>query len=349
MNRLVLLILVLLAGPARADTMIADAFGLYPSSSDGARAGWSGLQSDLFFPEETRVMEPGPADTVLIVFGEKSLVAGDGTGLAAALLFDAAGNLVTDGTAVRLSAADGTRTQRTRGGIASRQVQAGSVTGRFHASAETGSGATLRQSSRVSYRVIPALSGLAAELTPPAAALPAEEILQLEAAPLTGASGALPPDGVAGALFLSHADGSHTFVPATWIGGALQAPMLSRDIAGAAAARLFLPFSESAPVPVEIARLAPGAALNLSATALPTIGATRLSLGPFTTSQGHHLHDGSPVQLRVRDAAGRVFQSENWLLDGVAEETVPSRDLPFDIVVTSPLGTSRLTLMEATQ
>ena len=335
------------AGPAGAETLIADAFGLYAAGSDAARAGWSGLQSDLADTADAHDVPPGPAETVLIVFGEKSLVAEEDTGQVAALLLDAAGNLVVDGTVVRLSAADGTETRPTTHGIAARPVPAGSETGRFHAFAETGSAETLRQSARVSYRVIPALSGLATQLTPPDAALPPEEILHLGAAPLTGISGAVPPDGVAGALLLSHADGSHSFVPATWIGGALQAPLLSRDIAGAAEARLLLPFSEGRAVPVEIARLAPGAELQITATALPGIHATRLSLGPFTSSRGHRLHDGSHVSLRVTDAEARVFHSENWILDGMTEATVPSRNLPLVVEVTSPLGISRLTVTVA--
>jgi hypothetical protein len=349
MLRLALLLAVLLAGPARAQTMIVDAFGLYRADSDPGRAGWSGLQSDLANPAEAYDVAPGPAETVLIVFGEKSLVAGEGIGQAAALLLDASGNLVADGTLVRLFAADGTERHPTRNGIASRPVPAGSETGRFHAFAETGSAAALRQSARVDYRVIPALSGLATQLKPPAAPLPSEEILHMEATSLTGASGAVPADGVAGALLLSHADGSHSLVPATWIGGALQAPLLSRDISGEATARLQLPFSESGPVPVEIARLAPGAALRVTATVLPSIGAMRLSLGPFTTSRGHQLHDGSPVTLRVTDAAGRLFQSESWLLDGMTDATVPSSDMPLAVVVTSTFGTTSLILTEATR
>jgi hypothetical protein len=347
MLRLVVPLLFLIGGPARADTMVADAFGLFPAGSDAERAGWSGLQSDLDAPEAARNVVPGAAETVLIVFGEKSLVEREATGQAVAFVLDAAGNLVADGTSVRLSAADGVGARLTRYGIASRPVPAGSVTGRFHAAAETGEAADLRQSARVSYRVIPDLSALDAELEAPTGALRAEDILSLDAAPLSGTSGAVFADGVAGALVFSHDDGSHSFVPATWIGGALQAPMLSRDVSGGAAVRLHLPFSESAPVPVEIERLAPGAPLNVMATSLPEIGATRLALGPFTTAEGHHLHDGGPVRLRVSDAAGRLFESQSWLLDGMAQATVPSRDLPLFIEVTSPLGTTRMALTEA--
>jgi len=347
MLRLACLISCILASPAVAETLIADAFGHYPAGGDAGRAGWSGLQSAIQDPADLRRVPPGPAETVLVIFGEKSVVATDDTAQVAALVFDAAGNLVSDDTPVRLSAADGADLRPTRDGIAARPVLAGTETGRFHAFAETGSDASLRQSARVNYRVIPPLSGLATALSTPAAPLPSEEILRLEAAPLTGASGAVPADGVAGSILLGHADGSHSFVPATWIGGALQAPILSRDIAGPATARVQLPFSESAPVPIDIGRLAPGAPLRVQATALPEIGATRLALGPFTTSRGHHLHDGSPVTLRVTDADGRRLRAESWLLDGVTEVTVPSCDLPFDVEVTSPLGTTRQTLTEA--
>jgi hypothetical protein len=336
----------LVAAPVQAQTMIADAFGLYPEGGDSVRAGWSGLQSALGDPADARDVPPGQAETVLIVFGEKSIVAADGTGQAAAMLLDAEGNLVADGTMVRLTAEDGTAPSPTRNGIAARPVTAGPENGRFHAFAATGTGEALRQSARVSYRVIPALSGLRSDLLPADTPLPPEEILHLPASRLTGPSGAVPADGVAGAIALDHEDGSHSFVPATWIGGALQAPLLSRDIAGAATARLLLPFSESADVALEIARLRPGADLRAEAYALPTIGATRLALGPFTTARGHHLHDGSPVGLRVTDADGRTFLGATWLLDGVTEVTVPTREMPLVVDVTSPLGTTRLTLTE---
>lgn len=335
-----------LAAPAASEPMQADAFGLFPAGSDVGRGGWAGLRTPFGGDGAVQIVAPGPVDRVLLVFGEKSLVAGDDVAQIAALLLDADGNPVADGTPVRLSAADGTVIRPSRNGIASRPVSAGPMPGRHHAWAASSEGGGLRQSDRVMYRVGTGLAGLATELVPPADVFLPEDTARVDAMPLRAADGSLPEDGIAGALLLRHADGSISQIPATWVGGSLEAPFLTRDIAGPAWARLQLPFVETPEVEISIARLAPGGPLAVRALAMPDIGATRLVLGPFTTATGHLLHDGSPVTLRARDAGGRVFAMQAWVLDGMVSVTVPSDALPVAFEAVSPRGTDRASVAE---
>jgi hypothetical protein len=349
------LVALCLAAPASGQTLLSDAFGVFDAETDAARAVWSGLVAPISTPGarpgEGTFVAPGSAETVLIHFGEKSLAQGSDVALIAALVLDRHGNLVADGTELSLVAADGAQTARVRYGIAARSVAAGEALGQHHAWAETAVQGASRQSPRVSYRVVPALSDQSGRLVAPTGPLRTEEVIPFDAMLADDAGMAELLDGMSAQIVLTHPFGAHSLVPAQLIGGRLHARLLTREISGPAEARLHLPFAASSRIAVDIAPIAAGGPLRVGATVLPDIAATRLSVGPLTTGAGHLLHDGSHLRVAVTDAAGGHFEAQAWSLDGVAQVTVPTVALPFAVEVVTPAArlSATVTRPEAVQ
>jgi hypothetical protein len=341
-----------LASPLEADGLRGDAFGVFVEAEDPDRMAWAGLNSDLGppgdEPSDHVIVAPGSAATVLIQFGEKSLARRTGVALLAAIVLDTNGNLVADGTAMSLRAGDGASVSPTGNGIAARRVPAGEVAGNFHAWAETaGQGHPLRQSPRVTYRVVPALPDQGADLAEPSARLQIEDVVSFEAELDGQADRPDLLDGMSAQIVLAHPDGAHSVVPGMWIGGQLHARLLNRDIAGTARARLYLPYAASSEVSVDVPPITTSGPLHVAAAILPEIRATRLHLGPITTDAGHLIHDGSLVEVSVTDAAGHEFQRSAWTLNGLAEITVPTDELPLSIAVATPGGVLSQLISEA--
>lgn len=339
---------ICLAAPAWTQTLASDAFGVFDAGSDAARAEWSGHSAPIVAPGalagDGTFVSPGGAETVLIYFGQKSLSQGSDTALIAALVLDRHGNLVADGTDVSLVAADGRQSASSLHGIASRPVAAGEALGLHHAWAETADGGASRQSPRVSYRVVPALSEQVARLARPVGPLSTEDVASFDAEYAGDAGMAEFLDGVAAQIVLAHRSGAHSLVPAQLIGGRLHARLLTREVFGRAEAQLHMPFATSAPIALDIAPIRAGGPLRVAAMSLPDIVATRLSLGAFTTGAGHLLHDGSHLRVAVTDAAGERYEAQTWSLDGVADVTLPSVALPFAVEVHTPAGRQTATV-----
>jgi hypothetical protein len=346
---------VCFAVPACAQTLLTDAFGVFDASTDAARTEWAGVSAPIAAPGalagDGTFVSPSGAEMVLIHFGEKSLPQGSGTALIAALVLDRHGNLVADGTGVSLVAADARQSAPSIHGIASRPVAAGEAPGQHFAWAETAVGGAPRQSPRVSYRVVPALSQQAALLVGPVGQLRTEDVAPFDAALVRDEGMEDLLDGMAAQIVLTHGSGAHSLVPAQWVGGRLHARLLTREVFGRAEAQLHMPFARSAPIALDITPVRASGPLRVAATSLPDIAATRLALGPITTGTGHLLHDGSQLRVAVTDAAGEDFEAAAWTLDGVADVTVPSIALPFAVEVLTPAGglSQTVTRTEATQ
>lgn len=329
---------------APAQDIVTDAFGLYLDDSDPERQTWAGLVTPLERPDDGETILPTAAETLLLHFGDKSIVAGTGAAQISALVLDQAGNLVSDDTEVALTAEDGTSLVSTTGGIAARAVAAGAVPGRFYAWAATGNADALRQTERVTYRVAPALSSLSTDLSPSPTPLSPETVVHLRGRVTAALDEQTIPDGITSTLLLSHTDGSFSQVPALWIGGQPNAPLLTRDLSGTATAQMHFPFHSSRAIGLTIADSLPGSALSARITILTDIEATRIVLGPFTTASGHNLHDGSSVVVRLIDANNQTHEAQSWVLDGMTEITLPTTALPATLSVTSPRGVEIVTL-----
>ncbi len=96
----------------------------------------------------------------------------------------------------------------------------------------------------------------------------------------------------------------------------------------------------SAAMPIQLAALEPMGEVVIRADYLADIQATRLVVGPFLTTAGHVLNDGSTVAIEVTTARGGKVVAEAWMLDGVIATTVlvGAADYPIHVAATSALG-----------
>jgi hypothetical protein len=327
---------------AAAQTPVTDAFGITASLA-GDRAAWAGMREVMSPDGAVEEMVPsGPAWDVLLFLGAKSIVAGGDPAHAVALILDRQGNLVADGTEVTLEAEHGSGTALTRRGIATRNVQPGLRAGLFHAGASTVSDLGLRQSPRAEYRVTADLAAIRPQLEPQTNPALPESFSAISTALLTDSYGNSAEDGTALTLVLAHRDGAFTLVPGISVAGRVEARILTRDLPGDAVGRATLLGAGSDAEMVRLSVPAAAAAPRAEADVLPDVSAIRLRIGPFATSGGYLLNDGSRVTAGLYTATGETVVIDGWLLDGMLEVTVPlpASALPIRAEVTSALGTA---------
>jgi hypothetical protein len=334
MMRILLLLALIIAMPVHADTLLTDAFGMAPDS-DSARAGWAGYRESM--TGQGAVTAPGTGARVQFYLGAKSLVAGRGQGLAMALVTDANGNLVNDGTGVDFTVADAQHQAITQNGIAAVPFGPFAKAGQFHA----GAGIAGQQSTRQEYVVTADLPSVVPALLPQQGAALAEDFHDIATAPLIDRFGNLVSDGSGVTVLLTSADGSTTLLPGVTLGGAAKVKLLVRDIAAEGAMQVNLAGQSSASQPLQMTALRPMGDLALRAVALSDIAATRLVIGPFLTNAGHVLNDGALVSLQITTPRGALPEQTGWVLDGAVSfiALIGPGDFPIDLTVASLLGT----------
>lgn len=340
--RRVAIFILCLASPAFGQGVVTDAFGIR-SDAPSPRDGWSGWVERLDNGNLSGAsVAAGPGQEVLFYLGEKSLTAGGRAGQAAALILDALGNLVADGTEVTLTTADQSQSRRTLRGIASRRFDPGPQAGQFHAGAAIDGW----QSGRVEYQVQPDLASLATAWRDDPAPVLAEDMHILETKTVVDRYGNRALDGVGGEALLRHDGGAVTLVPMVTIGGVAQGQLLARDVPSRADVTLSIGQRVLAERELAVARPAALAPLKMAVELDADTGASLLTVGPFLTDAGYALNDGSPVTLRVTPRGGAAQRHEAWVFGGMARVVVlaGAADYPLDIEVSSVLGVTTQTI-----
>jgi hypothetical protein len=338
LDRLFLMAVILSAGPTGAAPLQTDAFGI-AEQGDASRNHWSGLVEVLGPQGVSGRMKPtGAGAHIIFNLGDKSLVAGGKPGQVAALVLDAAGNLVADGTQVTFVTGSATANRLTRGAIASHLFAPGITAGQFHA----GAGIAGHQSGRVDYVVYAQTASAVPQLaTAPASPSLPEDFQDLATLPLADRFGNTVEDGTGIAVHLTHPDGSVTLLDGIVAGGIAKARFLARDTASNALVTATLAARHSPPAAFQTKPLEPLGKVAIEAEYLADILATRLRVGPFLTAAGYALNDGATVTITVTTARGGRTVVSGWVLDGVLQTTllVSAADYPIDIAVTTLLGT----------
>ncbi len=335
----VIAMLLCLAGPVMGQGAVTDAFGIR-ETGPSPRQGWSGWVETVTEARAAGVAIPaGAGATVLFYLGAKSLTAGGWAGQAAALVLDAGGNLVADGSEVVVTVAGQAVVRPTLNGIASRPVLPGSEAGQFHAGAAIAG----RQSERAEYEVRADLASISLAWGEQIAPVRAEDFHELETALMADRFGNPVPDGVGGMARLDHPGGKVTLVPMVAVGGTGRGQLLARDVPDMAQAQLGFGSTTTGPLEIAVDRPLPVGNLALRAVAEADTGATRLTVGPFLTDAGHTLNEGSPVGLRITTRAGRIIEHQAWVFKGEANvlTLAGAADFPLQVEVTSALGTTR--------
>lgn len=334
------LICLAMPGFSWADTVITDAFGIYTASVDQApRSTWAGYSETLTDAVvQGRTTDPGPTQDVLFYLGPKNLIAGGQAGEAMALVLDAAGSLVGDGAEVTMTTGRHSAIVPTRAGIAALFYRPGTIAGQFHAGAAAGA----HQSQRAEYQVVPDIAGITP--TWPEAPIPIalfEDYTDLKTAPLFDQFGNEILDGAGGLIQVDHGLGQVTLLPFVSTQGIGQARMLTRDIPGDG--QISLNFERRTSPLLRFDMDDPKASNPLQIHAITDVetASTKLRLGPFLTTEGHALNDGSKVQVSVTTRGGTVVQQFGWILDGLITVTllVDETAFPLRIEISSPLGT----------
>jgi hypothetical protein len=326
---------------AAADTVMTDAFGIYTTAPEQeARSFWAGYSENISGLEPLgKKAQAGAVQDVLFFLGPKNLVAGGHKGQAMALVLDAAGNLVADGAAVKMTTGQNIAEAPTNSGIASVFYQPGTLAGQFHA------GATVKaqQSNRAEYQVVPDLTGIVpiwAQKSISQALF--ENYADLKTAPLSDRFGNEILEGAGGQVQLAHGNGLITLLPFVTVQGVGQARLLTRDIPGGGQINLNFERRTSQLLGFEIDFPESAGLLQIRAMNDAETASTKLQLGPFLTTEGHALNDGTTVQVQVTTSSGKVLQESGWILNGLLSITllVDSQAFPLTVEATSPLGTA---------
>lgn len=330
---------VLLASPALAEPLVSDAFGLYdPATSAPQRQDWAGLTTG----GAAKVIAPGDPDQLLIFAGPKSSVAGKDPSHVVAIVVDQFGNLVADGTPAVVSV-DGapTKTQVT-GGIADLLLPPRTKAEDLFVGVTAG----LRQSPQAMLSIVADIASIRPEVADAAATITADTAFEVHSTPLTDRYGNLVPQGTGASVLIQHADGSYSLASGKAIQNTALTRFIARDIPGPADVAMTLGAQTSAAKAMSIEPPTSAGAPALDLIPLPEIGAVRLMLGPFLTTDGYALPDGAQVTVSATLPDGTLISDAAWVQDGEISLMLPVANSASvtRLSVTSPLGPMDLTV-----
>ena len=319
---------------AWGEDVFTDAFGIVPindvSSDRRLRSANSG----------------GDAADVQIFVGPKSLEAGGDEGLATAVVLDSQGRMVPDGTDVTFYL-DGSEigTLQTRYGVATIPLEPGSVAVGFSVGAVAAGG----QSQRATYRVTPDVSSLRVGLLPQLKSVSHETLAPFTSGPILDEYGNVVDDGTSASIVLFHDDNHFSFLPTRTVRGSADVSFLVRDVPSFALVLTNVGSQLSSVRPFNAVPIALDPDLPVRLSVQADLQAMLLEIGPFLTSSGYQLTDGSEVMALISDSAGNTRTLSGWVQDGVFSSSVAfdPRLAPFKLVVEAQKTTFEFVGLEA--
>ena len=330
------------AAPVLAQDLKADAWGL-ADPADLDRAAWAGAR--IAAAGESATVTPLFANDILLFVGQKSLVAGQDTGQAAALVLDRNGNLVMDGTTVQITLDNRKFPTTVVNGIADHLFES-TRAGHYHAGAAT----QQMQSNRAEYDIIPDLLSVVPTLVPDDGQAMVEAFHDFESQPLKDRYGNLLLGGTSTNFRLVAQNGSISVLPGQVVNGAGTTRLLARDIglqdalSGQFSAMVGVTVSQ--PAPYVIMPVQASAPLDFQLTPVDDLGLVRMVAGPFLSDAGYYLNDGAPVVATARLSDGSSLVQDAWVQDGrvVIDWLMPKDTSLTTISVESPLGRANHTV-----
>ena len=329
---------VLLASPARGDMLFSDAFGLYdPATSAPERRDWAGwVQGD----DPTVILPHGP-DRLAIFAGPKSSVAGKDQSHVVAIVLDRFGNLVADGTPALVAVQATPTATETRGGLAELLL----APRREAADLFVGVTAGQRQSPQAMLSIVADIASIRPSFGEALAEVATGMPFEVRSAPLADQYGNPVPQGTGALVILRHADGSHSLGSGFAMQHSALIRLIARDIPGPAEAAITLGAQTSGRVALSVRTPKPAGLPALELSALPDIGALRVTFGPFLTTDGYALQDGAQVTVTADLAGGTRVTDAAWVQDGEIGLMLPI-GTPSEVtrlLLSSPLGLMDLT------
>lgn len=314
-----------LCAPSMAQDMHSDAFGIVPTDQlSPSRAMWSDLDDTAQRVEK-----------IYFFVGAKSLIAGRDVGHAVAVLIDANGNLVNEGTRAGFTLGQQRLIADTRHGVADILYTPPVLAGDYVAGV-TSAGT---QSARAIFRVTADLAGITPKLIPQNEAARIEGFATFDSQVLTDQFGNVAPSGLGAQLVIAHEDDSFSIMSPVVQNGQTRSQFLVRDVSGGGAARLGIGHHTADTSAFEIAPMHLAGPTQVAIAEIASIDAIGVEIGPVLSSAGHTLTDGTPVSVSVTNASGETHDRTGWLQDGRFQMVLPlsPQSAPFDVQITTPL------------
>jgi hypothetical protein len=328
---------LLLAQPSAAEPLISDAFGLYdPATTAPERLDWSGWTEG---GPDARIAPEAP-DRLTIFAGPKCLVAGKDEGHVVAIVVDRHGNLVSDGTASTVTVSGVPTPTETMGGIADLLVAPRTLAEDLFVGVTTGQ----RQSPKAMLSIVAEIASIRPALAGQGPELATDSPFDVVSAPLSDRYGNPVPQGTGAQVILQHGD-SYSLGLGLAPNDRALIRFIARDIPGSVVATMTLGAQSSDPMPLFVKVPAPAGTPALDLEDLAAIGALRLTLGPFLTTDGYALADGAQVTITAELADGTEVNNAAWVRDGEVSLLLPfaDPDAVLRLTILSPLGTMDLT------
>lgn len=327
----------LLAQPLAAEPLITDAFGLYdPATAAPERLDWSGWTEG----GPDTLIAPDAPDRLTIFAGPKSVVAGKDEGHVVAIVVDRHGNLVPDGTASTVTVSGVPTPTETTGGIADLLVAPRTLAEDIFVGVATDQ----RQSPKAMLSIVADIASIRPALTGPGPDIASDSPFDVVSAPLSDRHGNPVPLGTGAQVILQHGD-SYSLGQGLAPNDSALIRFIARDISGPANATMTLGAQSSDPMPLFVRSPAPAGIPALDLEDLAAIGALRLTLGPFQTTDGYALADGAQVTITAELADGAEVTDAAWVRDGEVSLLLPfaDPDAVLRLTILSPLGAMDLT------
>ncbi len=324
---------LLVAPPAWAEPLVSDAFGLYdPASAAPGRRDWAGMTVGKSL---TEIAPKGP-DRLLIYAGPKSLVAGKDRGHVVAIVVDRFGNLVADGTAATITLSGAAVQTVIKGGIADLLVPPRTKAEDVFVGVTAGD----RQSPQAMLTSVAEIASIHPAIQTPLPDVASDTAFEVRSTALVDRYGNPVPKGTGASVILQHADGSYSVGMGQALQNSALVRFIARDIPGPAQSRMTIGAQSSPPVPITIHAPAPSGLPVVEMELLPAIGAVRVTLGPFLTTEGYALTDGAQVTVTAAFANGPEVAESAWVQDGEVNLLLPIADpgAVTRVALLSPLG-----------
>lgn len=311
-----------------------DAFGWQNApcaqSSTSNRALWSGLISHVANHQEWQDnwQQPDKAESINIIAGQKTLLAGQDRAMTIALLEDAHGNAALDDSLVRFQATlagdVSEDTTSSKNGLAAWIFRASIRAETGYATAQTSG----HQSKRSDFHIVPNQITKIALREPATPLLPANGQIELLAATITDRYGNAMEDGALIRFQADEESGLKHFSQGLVANGAASAFPISGTKPISTFWRAVIGEAESDAIELrtEPQILAPQAELIITPELITRT--LQLRAGPFTTSSGHRVVDGTAIEFTLaQNAADKItadrVTAPGRMVDGWAEITLP--------------------------
>lgn len=289
------------------------------------RSQWSGLVSHVATPQDwhQKWRLPDTTNSIDIIAGEKTLRAGQEKAMTIALLQDVHGNAAADDQLVRFQAKLSDETFKDDGtsqnGLAAWIFQAHTRAKTGYATAQIGD----HQSKRSDFHIVPNQITNITLAAPITQSVSPNQQIELVATDITDLYGNVMEDGALIRFQANEETGHKHFAQGLVANGAASAFPISGTKPISTFWRAYIGQAESTTIELrtEPQTLAPQTELQIAPELITRT--LQLRAGPFITSAGHRIVDGTDIEFTLSQSVTEKISAPGRMVDGWAEITLP--------------------------